>query len=246
MLDDSVQRLLYEIDRRASPLGLTDRALSLKAGLGADFVRNIRRGKTRDPGSANLKRIADLLGCTVDQLLGTKPGDQAAPPPPAASDVGLSPGELSSVAVARGIALPPLALMPRDLPVYGTAAGADDGVFELNTGEAIDWLRRPPGLQGLKDIFGIYVVDESMAPRFEPGEAVIVHPGKPPVPGCDVIVELKDADEAPRKAILKRLVRRTSTKLVLEQFNPKKTVEIPLSKIAAVHRVLRWHEVLGV
>ena len=40
------------------------------------------------------------------------------------------------------------------------------------------------------------------------------------------------------KAVVKRLVRRSATKVTLEQFNPKKTIELKASDILSMHRMV--------
>ncbi|HXR94313.1 MAG TPA: hypothetical protein VN718_00435 [Rhizomicrobium sp.] len=59
--------------------------------------------------------------------------------------------------------------------------------------------------------------------------------------GAYVLVQVKpkaaDAGEAPR-AVVKRLVRRSATRVTLEQFNPKKTIELKTSDILSMHRVV--------
>ena len=80
-----------------------------------------------------------------------------------------------------GPVLPALSGLSRDLPVLGTAMGGEEGAFEFN-GEVVDYVRRPPGLEMARGAFAIYVQGESMAPRYEEGELVFVHPGRPARP----------------------------------------------------------------
>lgn len=127
--------------------------------------------------------------------------------------------------------------LPR-LPVIGLAACGPDGWFLWN-GDVIDTLPRPTALASAKDAYAIYISGESMVPRYYAGEAAYVHPGKPVTVGAFVLVQLKpEADgEAPR-AVLKRLVRRSGTKTILEQFNPPKTFELKNDEIQSIHRVV--------
>lgn len=75
MAADDTKRVLAAIDSRAPGLKLSDRALSLKAGLSADFVRNLRRGKVRSSSAENLRRIAEQLGYDLEQLLSFDPAN---------------------------------------------------------------------------------------------------------------------------------------------------------------------------
>src|SRR5579871_3343015 len=59
--------------------------------------------------------------------------------------------------------------MDKDVPVYGTAEGGRDGSFEMNTGDPIDHVRRPPGVGRTADVYAIYLEGESMLPAIRPG-----------------------------------------------------------------------------
>ena len=136
--------------------------------------------------------------------------------------------------------------MPLDVPVYGTAIGGSDGDFEM-TGEVIDRVRRPAGLMNARNAFALYVVGSSMAPRFDEGDLIVVHPGRPPVAGCDVVVELQDKDEFGHHKALLRIYRgKTPSLVLLAQLEPVGDVEIPLEQVKQIHRVLRTNELLGI
>jgi phage repressor protein C with HTH and peptisase S24 domain len=78
-----------------------------------------------------------------------------------------------------------------------------------------------------------------MEPRYHPGELIYVHPGKPVTAGSYVLVQLAPREEgAPPPALIKRLVKRTTTKLVLEQFNPAKTFEFAVKEILTIHKIV--------
>lgn len=58
-----------ELERRMALLGLTQKALARNAGVGDTYVRDILKGKSRNPGGEKLERIAAILGCTARDLL---------------------------------------------------------------------------------------------------------------------------------------------------------------------------------
>lgn len=136
-------------------------------------------------------------------------------------------------------------LFPKDVPVYGTAVGGASGVFHLN-GETIEYVRRPPGVADVVGVFAVYVQGDTMSPRFEPGDLVYVHPGRPPRNGDDVVVELHGVDGSPGDCYVKRLKNRTASKVILEQFNPSDTaVEFELTSIKNLYRIVPLGELLG-
>lgn len=132
----------------------------------------------------------------------------------------------------------------KDVPVLGTAEGGEDGEFEVEN-SPIDHALRPPALIGAKDVYALYVVGNSMEPAHRPGDLIFVHPGRPALVGDDVIIQIRESDSSPMRALLKRLVRRNSTKLFLEQYNPPKLRELDMNIVVAVHRVLRNKELYG-
>nr|WP_239427496.1 helix-turn-helix transcriptional regulator [Acetobacter ascendens] len=58
-----------ELERRMALLGLSQKALARKAGVGDTYVRDILKGKSRNPGGEKLECIAAVLGCTARDLL---------------------------------------------------------------------------------------------------------------------------------------------------------------------------------
>lgn len=135
--------------------------------------------------------------------------------------------------------------MPRDVPILGGASCGEDGLFEFN-GQIHDHARRPDRLVGVKDVYALYVHGQSMSPWREPGELVYVHPHQPIKIGDYVVVQMKaESEGAPLAAYVKKLLRQSPTSITLCQFNPEKEIKIDRKKIASIHRVMNWSEVLG-
>ena len=64
--------LSHSLTKLMRDQGLTMRELSLKAGKGETFVRDIINGKSSSPTVASLTLLAKALGVTVPSLLGDK------------------------------------------------------------------------------------------------------------------------------------------------------------------------------
>jgi transcriptional regulator with XRE-family HTH domain len=86
--------LVGRIEARMQLLGLNPYSASKKAGLGGDYVRDIIRGRVRNPSIERLGRLAEALDCSLYYLLGqpepelrrisrTPVGDVELPAPPA-------------------------------------------------------------------------------------------------------------------------------------------------------------------
>ncbi|MGN7930278.1 S24 family peptidase [Sphingopyxis sp. 22461] len=145
--------------------------------------------------------------------------------------------------------------MARDIPVYGTALGAPatfDGVAieqtHLDQGEVINYFSRPSALSGRKDVYAVYIQGSSMAPRFQEGEVAFVDSKRPPMVGDDVLVFIRspeDDGERVTACLIKRLVRRSTSYVELEQFGPAATFKVNSERVSHIHRVIPWAELLA-
>lgn len=171
------------------------------------------------PTTDKIARIADLTGVSVGYLLGRE-------------TTNVKPQEIQH----------PLE-MPRDVRVLGIASCGEDGgfVFESTT---IDYVRRPPRLKGIPDVYALYIQGSSMAPWREEGETVYVHPNQRPQIGDYVVVQTGSAGK-PSAAYIKRLVKRTGSEIRLEQFKPAQELSISTKRVISIHRILNWSELLG-
>lgn len=124
------------------------------------------------------------------------------------------------------------------LKVLGMAECGPDG-WSLWNGDVIDTVARPANLAGARDAYAVYISGASMEPRYHPGELAHIHPGKPVTIGAYVLVQKRpDGPGEPPLAVIKRLAKRSGTKITLEQFNPPKTFEIKVSEVVSMHRVV--------
>lgn len=124
------------------------------------------------------------------------------------------------------------------VPVYGYAAGSDEaakagGELNLANGEVVDWVQRHPAQIGVRDAFAIYVFSDSMEPRYFRGELIFIHPGRPPEPNKDVVIEMKNGD-----AYIKRLLKMGDQKIRVRQFNPPLDADISSKDVKAVYTVI--------
>jgi phage repressor protein C with HTH and peptisase S24 domain len=123
------------------------------------------------------------------------------------------------------------------IPAYGQAVGGKDGEFILNGNRIVDILA-PPSLMGVPDAYAVYVVGDSMEPRYFAGEAVFVNPRLPVRRGDFVVAQIAVEEGEPPHAYIKRFVAREARVLRLEQFNPRKTLEFPIGRVISVHRII--------
>ncbi len=240
--------------------GLTQDGLGKRIGTGRSQIVKLERGERRLTVEW-MRRLARALDCHPADLLahesplgagshGEVAEAQTSPEEERPLGGFHAPGARfapqAGEAAPAPVSVPATANLMRDVEVRGVAVGGDESCFEFN-GEVVDRVRRPPGIAGASNVFAIYVVGQSMSPRFEEGELVFVHPGRPATSGCDVIVELHGRDGDPGQCYIKRLVKRTPTRTVLQQFNPARDdIVFDNDNVRAMYRILTASELLGV
>jgi phage repressor protein C with HTH and peptisase S24 domain len=105
----------------------------------------------------------------------------------------------------------------RDFPVFAAAMGGDGHV--IVTFDAVEYVKRPAILEGVRDAYGILLTGESMVPAYWPGDMALVHPHLHPSRDTDVVLfHVPPANEA--EAIIKRLVSFNDREWTLKQYNP--------------------------
>src|SRR5260221_2724699 len=127
------------------------------------------------------------------------------------------------------------------IPVYGQAVGGKDGEFVLS-GNQVSEVLAPPNLSHVRDAYAVYVVGDTMEPRYFAGETVFVNPRLPISRGSFVVAQISRGEEAEPRAYVKRFLSQDGKRLSLEQYNPKKVLEFPASTVVAIHRIVMSSE----
>jgi phage repressor protein C with HTH and peptisase S24 domain len=199
------------VRERRLALKLSQPQLAKKAGgLTYQAIQQLEAGG----GTKHLVAIARALGVSAEWLQ-----DGAGPAP-------------------SGKAAPSRAALAEKLKVLGMAECGPDG-WSLWNGDVIDMVDRPAALAGVASAYGVYVVGGSMEPRYYPGELVLIHPGKPVTLGAFVLVQKKPKQDGdPPLAVIKRLIKRTPSRITLEQFNPARSFDIRSDDIVSIHRAV--------
>jgi phage repressor protein C with HTH and peptisase S24 domain len=118
------------------------------------------------------------------------------------------------------------------IPIRSAARGGGDQEMFLADGP-IGYTPRPANLAGVRGAYAIYMVGDSMEPRYEQGWLLHVNPFKPPTRGRDVVVYKKgDA------VLIKQFVRWDDDALVLRQLNPPQELRVPRADVIECHLVV--------
>ncbi len=217
------------IKARLAETGLSQAGASQKAGLSRDAIRKLLTNEGQLPTGKTLTGLAAALETTEQWLL--TGGDRAPVQEVRAAD----------------IELPPRTVMPKDIPVLGTAAGSHErGAFQLSS-DPIDYVRRPPALAGAKDIYSLFVEGSSMEPQYWPGDLIFCHPHKHPRSGDAIVVQCRiGGDHADTEATIGLFLKKTSNSIIIRKHNPPAEIEIKNEVISHYHKVLTPNELFGV
>lgn len=248
MTETPKNELHERIKSRILELEISEEAASLRMGSDRSYFRKLFDRPNSHPRADTLLKIAMALETDVSWLTSGSPAGKTEA---ALTEEAYSAymGSLPSPAAMLGNktpALPARVEMPLDVPVMGTAAGSHlRGAFQFEGG-IVDYVRRPPALNGAREIYGLYVEGTSMEPQYFPGDLIYVHPRRPARLGDIVVVQCRNGEHAPDEATLGVYRRKTERAIVIGKHNPAAEVEIPSERVTAIHRVLTTNELFGV
>jgi phage repressor protein C with HTH and peptisase S24 domain len=117
------------------------------------------------------------------------------------------------------------------IPVRSGGRGGTDQEMFLN--DPIGSTPRPANLSGVREAYAIYMVGDSMEPRYEQSWLLHVNPFKPPTRGRDVVVY-----KTGNVVLIKQFVGWEGDTLVLRQLNPPDTLRIPRAEVRECHLVV--------
>ncbi len=175
-------------------------------------------------------QVAAFLGVTQEEVL-AHAGAEIEPPPRAGPPRrGRPPRSPDAAPVTSPMPPPPGRSDP--IPIRSAARGGNDQEMFLQDGP-IGYTPRPANLNGVRSAYAIYMIGDSMEPRYEQGWLLHVNPFKPPTRGRDVVV-YKKGDTV----LIKQFLRWEGDTLVLRQLNPETELRIPRDEIRECHLVV--------
>ena len=135
----------------------------------------------------------------------------------------VEPKASTLVSLCRGLGVSPSVLWGDDapaeeerVPVVGHVSGGESehlwGDGDLPTGEGFDLIRSPYPSQD-PNAFALEIRGDSMSPKFDEGDRVLVSPAKEARSGCLAIIRTRDG-----KSYFKRVFFR-GNEVILESFN---------------------------
>lgn len=181
---------------------------------------------TTTPDVERIPALASFLNVSTDWLLEAKGA------PPAADPKERTRGFRPSIVPGKDLVKP-----EKSLPLYAAARGGDGHV--IVTFEAIEYLKMPTILEGVRGGYGLLITGESMEPAYRPGDMALVNPNLPPQRDTDVVLyHAAPGETGEAEAIIKRLDGLNDREWTLEQYKPAKTFKEFRAEWPICHRVV--------
>jgi peptidase S24-like protein/helix-turn-helix protein len=169
-------------------------------------------------------QIAAFLGVAQDDVLRHAGGGVAEVPVAASHGRRGRPPRVAAAVIAASGGGP--------IPVRSAGRGGGEQTMFLEDGP-IGYTARPANLDGVRGAYAIYMVGDSMEPRYEQGWLLHVNPFKPPTRGRDVVVYKRG-----QAVLIKQFVRWDADALVLRQLNPPAELRVPRDEVAECHLIV--------
>ncbi|HEV8678840.1 MAG TPA: LexA family transcriptional regulator [Stellaceae bacterium] len=168
-------------------------------------------------------QVAAFLGVSQDEVLRHAGAGVDATPRAEPARRGRPPRTSATAAVSS---------RAEPIPIRSAARGGRDQEMFLEDGP-IGYTPRPANLGGIRGAYAIYMVGDSMEPRYEQGWLLHVNPFKPPIRGRDIVVYKRS-----QAVLIKQFVRWEGDALVLRQLNPLEELRIPRGEVLECHLVV--------
>jgi phage repressor protein C with HTH and peptisase S24 domain len=210
---------------------LTLQALAERVGTTKSQIDKLEKGERRLTVDW-LQRIAEALNLPVSSFFDTAPDVGTALPANLLHDTTLAVYEAPSFqheTLARPTTETALAA---PLPVQGRGDPLTDMLVSMD--RVASHIARPPALAGVSDAYAVYMVGDSMEPRYFAGDLLYVDPSRPLTKGCFILLTLFDDT-----ALVRRLVRRNEGgTLLVQQTGRAREDCLPLASIRTAHRII--------
>ena len=199
--------------------GSSQADLARHLGLAPSAVSRMLKGE-RQMKALEAVHVAQFLGLPQEEVL-RHAGAEGLPPSTEPARRGRPPRQGSPLPHRQDV-----------MPIKSAARGGDEQQMFLEDGP-IGYTPRPSNLAGVRDAYAIYMVGDSMEPRYLAGWLLHVNPFKPPTRGRDVVVYKTD-----QAVLIKTFVGWNDSALVLHQLNPDETLRVPREEVVECHLVV--------
>lgn len=134
----------------------------------------------------------------------------------------------------------PLSVL-QELPVYRQTTSAEtDNDLSIDFAIPVRWIPRPTELIGISTAFALEISDHSLAPKYRPGDIILVNPNRSVSPGCSSIIMKKD-----NHILVKEYVETKEDRVFLKEFSmtaednqDKNRLEIANDELQNMYRIV--------
>jgi phage repressor protein C with HTH and peptisase S24 domain len=185
---------------------------SLAIGKSHSYLQHyIKLGKPRRLPPDVRQRLAHFLNVSEEELL----------------DSSVEPSETRPSTI---YALPAVSLLIGDVPVLSRPSLGEMVIDRVDVSE---YVSRPDYLRGVAEAFAVYMMDDTMEPRFYRGELLYCHPTRPSVRGDSVVIEFIDLT-----AIVRELVSIEPKTISVKQVTRPDRESIPRMRVKGIYRIM--------
>ena len=230
---DAVRKLILE---KLQERGLTMKEASLRIGKSHSYLQQfLKRGIPTELGEHERSALSGVLGVDENALRGRSPALPTKGYVKSGGTAEVQPdnklSESEHIRIDKPLQIAAI-FGDRDLPVFGTAQGGSGAL--IVTDLAVDYVVRPAPLLRVRDGYGMIVTGDSMSPRIENGDTVLVNPHLPPRNG-DTCVFRRHDDDGTVLAIVKKLRRYNDETWYVAQHNPPRDFVLKRSEWQICH-----------
>ncbi len=203
-------------------IGATQADLARRLRLAPSAVSRMLKGE-RQMKQLETVQIAGFLGVSPEEVLQHAVAERVSAAVSETPRAGRGRPRLATGPAPRAADL---------IPIRSAGRGGSDQAMFLEDGP-IGYTARPANLSGVRAAYAIYMVGDSMEPRYEPGWLLHVNPFKPPIRGRDVVVYKRG-----QAVLIKQFVGWEGETLILRQLNPPETLRIPRAEVLECHLIV--------
>lgn len=206
--------------------GTNPNRLAKDLGRDGSYIYNLLSGKKRSIAAGDMAEL--------ERVVGLPPGGLSAFLAPHLRSPAV---EQKAPGLARRIPAPAAELVDRLVPVFGKVNALTMGIV-MST--VVDRVPVPPEVAQAADLFACYMPDDTMQPRFLPGEVLLINPHKPLSPGCYCFVQIKAGEDA--EGFVRQFVSRGTDGVTTRTLNPTKTLVVKAKDIVSIARIVASRE----
>lgn len=238
---DALRKLILD---KLGEMNLNMSEASIKIGRNHAYLQQfLKRGVPRELGERERERLATLIGVPENELRGTseplpareynKPHSSVADSLRATFRSDNQHNSLDSITPVAQL------YVDRDLPVYGTGQSGRGGAL-IVTNRAVDYIARPTSLSRVEEAYAMIVTGDSMSPKIENGDTVLINPHLPWKVG-DTCIFRSRAPDGSVSVTVKYLRKFDDDTWFVRQLQPRKDFTLKRAEWQVCHVTIGNH-----